>query len=123
MGLASKEGRVSDESELATVVGLLDDEYARAILTATSEEAMSVTELSDACDVSMSTAYRRVEQLSDVGLLVERTRPRPDGHHDEVYIANLDSVEISLRDGELEIDLDRRSTDMADQLTRLWGNF
>jgi len=114
---------VSDESDLETVVGLLDDEYARAILTATCEEPRSVSELSEECESSMTTIYRRVERLSDADLLTEGTRPRSDGHHDTVYAANLDRVEIRLRDGELRFELDRRSADMADQLTRLWGRF
>ena len=114
---------MSAESDLETVVDLLDDEYARAILTETCNEPMSVSELSDACDSSMSTIYRRVERLSEEALISEHTRPRSDGHHDTVYAANLDRVEIRLRDGELRFDLERRSTDMADQLTRLWGRF
>jgi predicted transcriptional regulator len=114
---------VSEASDLETVVDLLDDEYARAILTETCEEPMSVTELGEVCDSSTATIYRRVERLAEADLLVEGTRPRSDGHHDTVYAANLDRVEIRLREGELRFDLERRSADMADQLTRLWGNF
>ena len=123
MSLDTQEGSVSDDSELSTVVGLLDDEYARAILTATSDEAMSATELAEVCDISTSTAYRRLERLEEEGLMLERTRPRADGHHDTVYAANLERVEVTLRDGQLHIEVDRRSTDMADQLTRLWEHF
>lgn len=114
---------MSEDSELSSVVALLDDEYARKILTATSDQPMSATELSEACDISMSTAYRRVERLQEENLLTEHTRPRSDGHHDTVYAANLDRVEVTLRDGQLHLEVDRRSTDMADQLTRLWEHF
>ena len=123
MSRALVEVRVADDPETGSLLGLLEDEHARTILTATSERPMSVAELSETHDLSMTTAYRRVDRLLEVDLLVERTRPRPDGHHDEVYAANLDRVEIKLRDGELEVDCERRSTDMADQLTRLWENF
>lgn len=114
---------MSGESELDSVVSLLDDEYARAILLATSEQPMSATELSDACECSLSTAYRRLERLQEESMVTEGTRPRPDGNHDTVYAANLDRVEIRLRDGALQVDVDRKSTDMADQLTQLWGRF
>lgn len=114
---------MSEEADFDTVVGLLDDEYARSILTATCQHPMSVTELTEACEASRSTIYRRAERLEEAGLLSERTRPRADGHHDTVYAANLDRFEIRLRDGELRFDLDYRSTDMADQLTRLWERF
>jgi predicted transcriptional regulator len=105
---------------MATVVSLLDDEYARSILTATSIEPMSAKELSERCDASLPTIYRRVEDLTEAGLLTERTRPRPDGHHYSVYAADLDRLTIDLEDGEFAFDLERRSEDVADRLTRMW---
>ena len=114
---------VSGEPPLETVVALLDDEHARAILTATDEQALSAKELSERCDVSQATVYRRVDRLTAADLLAERTRPRADGHHDTVYVATLEAVSIRLSDGELEFDLDRRGDDIADRLTRLWEEF
>jgi predicted transcriptional regulator len=114
---------VTADPALETVVGLLDDDHVRTILTATSTEALSASELSERCDVSESTIYRRVERLRDATLLVEQTRPRADGHHETVYVANLDSFEVTLRDGELSVSVRRRGDDLADQLTQLWGNF
>lgn len=109
--------------DLAAVVALFNDEHVRAILTATSEEPLSATELSKHCDVSTSSIYRRLDQLTDADLLDERTRPRADGHHETVYVSRLDRFELTIRDGDLSWELDRRSDDVADQLTRLWGNF
>lgn len=114
---------VSDEPTLATVASLLDDEHVRTILAATSDDPRSVNELSDRCDVSPSTIYRRVERMTDAGLLAERTRPRSDGHHETVFLATLDRVEISLEDGHLHTRVERRRSDPADQLTELWENF
>jgi len=114
---------VSGDPTLETVVALLDDDHARAILTATSDDALSAKELSDRCDVSQATVYRRVERLTDAGLVTERTRPRADGHHDTVYAATLDELTIRLRDGELAFELDRVGDDVADRLTRLWEEF
>jgi len=119
---ARREGSVSDDPDVETVAGLLDDEYARAILTATSTEPMTATALSDRIDASLSTAYRRTNRLVEVGLLDERTRPRADGHHDTVYTATLDRVEVRLRDGELTIDIERERSDLADGLTSLREN-
>ena len=114
---------VSGEPDLATVVALLDDGQVRSILEATSDEPRSVNELSERCDVSPSTIYRRVERMTSARLLGERTRPRADGHHETVYYATLDRLEISLEDGHLQFTLDRQHTDPADQLTDLWENF
>ncbi|MDQ2074063.1 helix-turn-helix domain-containing protein [Haloarcula sp. H-GB4] len=114
---------VPDDTTLEAVVGLLDDEHVRTILTATSGDALSAKELSERCDVSQATIYRRVERLTAAGLVDERTRPRADGHHDTVYVATLDEVSIRLRNGELRFDLERRGDDVADRLTRLWEDF
>jgi len=53
----------SSEPDLATVAGLLDDEYARAVLAATSTQPKSATEIAEECDASVSTVYRRTERL------------------------------------------------------------
>ena len=111
---------VSEAVDLATVVSLLDDECARAILVATSTAAMSATELDDHLDASLSTVYRRLERLDDAGLVVEETRPRADGHHDTVYSADLDEFTVSLADGELDCELHRRREDVAGRLARRW---
>ncbi len=114
---------VSDEVPLETVISLLDDATVRTILTATNVEALSAKELSEQADVSQATVYRRVERLTDVGLLTERTRPRADGHHDTVYVATLAELSIQLAGGEFEFEVDRHGDDIADRLTRLWEDF
>lgn len=113
---------VSEGVDLATVVSLLDDECARAILVATSTAAMSATELDDDLDASLSTVYRRLERLDDAGLVVEETRPRADGHHDTVYSADLDEFTVSLAEDGLDCEIQRRRDDVAGRLARRWGN-
>jgi DNA-binding transcriptional ArsR family regulator len=115
--------RPVSDTDLSTIVGLLEDEHARRILTATSVEPMSKTELADNCDVSLPTISRRIERLDAADLVDEQTRARPDGHHDTVYVARLDRFEVRLRDGELEYDLQRMDRDMTSELQRLWSKF
>lgn len=122
-GPDDQDANAPDERRLDSLLALLEDDHARAILTATSVEPMSAAELSDHCDVSQTTVYRRVERLVDAGLVAERTRPRADGHHDTVYVARLDELSVRLRGGTLEFDVTRRSDDVADRLTRLWEGF
>jgi len=112
---------VSEDPDFETVVGLLEDEYARSILTALSEEPMSASELSERCDHSLPTVYRRTDRLVAAGLVAERTRPRSDGHHDTVYVARLDELSVRLRDGELRYEVEHREEpDVADRLTNMW---
>lgn len=114
---------MSEDPGFETVVGLLDDEHAREILAATSIEPMGSADLAERCDASRQTVYRRLDRLEDAGLVAERTRPRPDGHHDTVYLATLDGLRVQLREGEYHFELDRHDPDMADELERLWGDF
>ncbi|WP_394352359.1 ArsR/SmtB family transcription factor [Halolamina sp. R1-12] len=110
------------EAKIEAVAGLLEDETARAILTQTSREPMSASELKQRCDASGPTIYRRLEQLRERDLIEEQTRPDPEsGHHKQVYAPNLRRVTVELVDGELRLEIDRRE-DMSDRFTRLIEN-
>lgn len=111
---------MSEELPVEEVLSLLDDEYARAILIATSTEPMSANQLAEACDASLPTVYRRINRLTDHDLLAEHTELDEDGHHYSSYEATLESVEIDLTDGELTADVSREPTDAADRFTELW---
>ena len=108
---------VSEDPDLETVAGLLEDKTAQAILTETSTRPMSANALAERCDASGPTIYRRLERLRDCDLVVERTDPDPDGgHHRTVYVATLDSVEIELTPGGFEVVVSRRDR-AADRFT------
>jgi predicted transcriptional regulator len=109
--------------DLATLVDLLDDGHVRTILAATSAEPLSAATLADRCGLSTSAVYRRVDRLTDAGLLDERTRPRSDGHHEAVYVATVERFELVVRDGEMDWTVEHTEADVADELTRLWGKF
>lgn len=114
---------MSDDTNLETVVGLLDDDHVRTILLAMSEDPLSASELTEECDAPQQTVYRRLECLQKAGLVDDRTGVRKDGHHDTVYMATLDRVSIRLRDGAFEFELERTHTDAGDELTDLWRKF
>jgi predicted transcriptional regulator len=107
-----------DEDDLA-VVSLLDDDCAATILRHTSEEAMSANDLTEHCDASEPTIYRRLERLSDHDLVAERQEVDPEGHHYKTYTARLERVVIELDDGRFETEVFLRE-DPADQFTRLF---
>lgn len=105
-----------DSSEL---FALLDDEYARAILTETSDRAMSARTLSERCEASLPTIYRRLDRLGECDLIGERTEIAPDGNHYSVYEARLERLEVTLDEGDLSVEVTREE-DVADRFTRLW---
>ncbi|WP_254921632.1 helix-turn-helix domain-containing protein, partial [Halorubrum sp. Ea1] len=50
-----------------------------------ADTPMTTSELADACDIALSTAYRKVERLSETPLLVEGVRFDPEGDHAAEY--------------------------------------
>ncbi|WP_247008500.1 ArsR/SmtB family transcription factor [Halorientalis litorea] len=122
---------MSEDWELAEVLDLLSDEYARSILAATSVEPMSAKQLAEQCDASLPTIYRRVERLQEYDLLEERTRVDLTGSHHKMYSATLSEFSMDLEDGGYEGTIERVSradfpgedeTDTADRFTEMWEN-
>lgn len=112
---------MSEDTLSSEVYALLDDEYARTILTSTNTTARSAKELSETCDASLPTIYRRVERLIDCGLLEEQTEIEDDGHHYSVYKARLKRLTVELEDDELTLKIEEQPTeDMADRFTNIW---
>lgn len=110
---------MSEDDEIERLAAVLEDPTARTILTEASREPVSATTLSERCDVSEPTIYRRLDDLRECDLLVERTKLDPDGgHHRTMYSTNLERITVELRDGELALQVQRRE-DPADRFTRL----
>lgn len=87
---------VDDVPAARALLSALNDERCRSIIAATTEEPQSATELSDACDIPLSTTYRKLETLTDAGLLAERTRISPGGSHPSEYSLRLEDVVLSV---------------------------
>ncbi len=81
------------DSEL--VVELLDDDEA-VDLFQTASESMTIQQLAAECDVSQSTAYRKVDKLTEAGLLVETTAKRPDGDPPARYKRRAPAVTVTV---------------------------
>jgi Fe2+ or Zn2+ uptake regulation protein len=118
---------VREDVDLDEVLELLSDEYARSILAATSIEPMSANTLSDRCDASLPTVYRRIEWLQAYDLIEEQTRVELSGNHHKVYSATLSEFAVDLDDGTFEGTLERTSRadfadqdDTADRFTSMW---
>lgn len=88
----------------------LNDPGCRSILDATGEEAMSANELSEACDLPLSTTYRKLELLTEAGLLSEGIRIRRSGKHTNEYTRRVEEVHLTMcGDGGLEMTLEARA--------------
>lgn len=107
---------MGQSNRLDTITRLLGDECVQTILKETTQEPMSAAELTEACTASRATVYRRLNELTDHGLLVEQTRPDSAGHHHTVYAAGLDRVVIDFVDGEFKVTVTKRQR-AADRFT------
>ncbi|MEF8852118.1 MAG: helix-turn-helix domain-containing protein [Haloarculaceae archaeon] len=110
---------MSTDADPEAVLALLGEQRVREILVATSREPLSAAQLSEECDVAVSTIYRRVEEMSDVDLLVERTQIEPDGSHHSVYEANVDHLDVDIDDGSIDVEMHVRE-DAAERFSRIW---
>lgn len=86
-----------------TVFDVLSDERARQILVAAVESPKSAEELSERVVGSLSSLYRRIEVLTEYGLLAEETRLDPEGHHYCVYTVNCENIDISLSEDNITL--------------------
>jgi hypothetical protein len=111
---------MAEDGDVRALASLLEDEYARAILIHTSVREMSAPELSEACDASVSTIYRRIDRLQRYDLLEGRLQLDRDGHHYNTYTARLERIVIELEDGEFDVEVTYREETAADRFTDLF---
>ena len=78
---------------------LLGDSYTRRVLEAVAEQPRTGSEVMEAADVSKATAYRRLNDLQEAGLVETELVIDPDGHHHERYHAVLERIELSCANG------------------------
>jgi len=102
-------------------VSALNGQKGRRILSETAPEALSAGEISGRCDSPLSTVYRKLEQLVDAGMLVERVRL--SSHQDYTRECLPDVTEINVDIGGesgLSLVLSRRSPspELPDQSTQ-----
>lgn len=105
------DGHVVAEDDAKPLLDALGDGDCRAILDATSDGALSASEVAETCDLALSTTYRKLDLLTDAGLLVERTRIRRSGKHASEYARAVEDVVVSFGPGgETELRVTRRDS-------------
>jgi DNA-binding transcriptional ArsR family regulator len=105
---ATEESTVSDAEDVQALLDALHDPDCRAVLDATGGESLSARELSEVCDLPLSTTYRKLDTLTTIGLLEERTRLCPDGKHASEYARRVESVDIDVDEDGFELTVSRR---------------
>ena len=87
------------ESEIQSLLDALGDPDCHRILETVSDDALTVKEVAEACELSISSAYRKLDRLTGGQLVEKRTRMHTDGHHASEYIRQVDDIVLNLNDG------------------------
>lgn len=101
------------------IIDILSDDIGKRILVTTDQQAMSAQRLEGHCDASLATVYRRIEDLLELGLLREQVEIQADGNHYKRFESNLDRLAVSIEDGDIDIDVERRD-DPPDRFRAIW---
>jgi hypothetical protein len=95
---------IKDEKLKRALLKALADEYSSKILSTTAWKAVSVMDLVRDEGIPTTSAYRRVNELKEQGLLVvERTVITQDGKKFDLYKGTFREVTITFRRGSIEV--------------------
>lgn len=84
----------SVDSEAA--LGALNDPDCRDVLAAATGKARTAGELKETCGIPRSTLYRKIDRLTDAGILEEGVRLSPNGAHASEYRCAVEAITVSL---------------------------
>lgn len=108
--------RIVDEERAQTVLDALDDPECRTILDLTSAEALSAQEVAERGTFPLSTVYRKLDVLTDAGLLEARTRVRRGEKHTTEYRRAFDDVVVTVGPcGEMDVMVSQREYARSDE--------
>lgn len=110
-----------DAPDLQDVLDALDDPDCRTIINHL-DEPMTANDLSEVCEIPVSTMYRKLDLLSDASLVEEQIDIRPDGRHTTRYVLAFGEVRIALDDDRsLDVAIKRRDQTPEERLSELWS--
>jgi predicted transcriptional regulator len=113
--------RITSQNVRDAIIRALADEYSRKIILGTLTRARAVEELSQSENIPISTAYRRVNELKEMGILtVEKTILTDEGKKFELYRSSFRGIHMDMSQGEIILHVDLNE-DVATRLTRLWA--
>ncbi len=112
-------GRVPRPMEEA-ILGALGDAQSRAILLCLNDAPRTVQELVQKCELPQASAYRKLRELQDAGLVgVQRSALSPDGHRTDLYRSLVILAKVELSRDRLEVTAAFRDL-AAERLGDLW---
>jgi DNA-binding transcriptional ArsR family regulator len=117
-----RDSSAGEESpDLETILDALHDEDCRTIVSHLTEP-MTADTIAERTDIPLSTTYRKLDVLTEAGLVAEGVELRSDGQHASQYMVAFDEVSIELTDEmALEVDVTTESQSADERLANLWS--
>lgn len=97
------DGKTVRGDDAESLLQLIGDEYTQRVLAAFGDEAVTGRELIERAEVSKATAYRRLDDLQEVGLVESTLHIDPDGHHCEQYQLAVSELAVSFGADDFEV--------------------
>lgn len=95
----------SDAASGQDVLVALSDPDCQCMLSRMTDGAMTASELAGTCEIPQSTLYRKLELLTDTGLVEERVRIDRNGKHASEYVASVEDVVVTF-DSDCQVEVD-----------------
>ncbi|MFW6320553.1 MAG: ArsR/SmtB family transcription factor [Halohasta sp.] len=105
----------TDSAAVDELLELLSDAYACEILRELQEEPLSADDLVDRCSMSRPTVYRRLDALTDAGIVDATPRLAADGHHRREYRLSLASLSVRVDEDGIDGTVRTTSADRRSQ--------
>jgi DNA-binding transcriptional ArsR family regulator len=90
--------------DVQAVADALADPDCRRIVAALGSP-LTAKEVADRCDLSRTTAYRKLDALREADLVEERIEVRDDGHHPRQYVRDVAGVVVTYRDDDFDVEV------------------
>jgi len=101
------------------ILAALGDEYSAEIL-GRADDALSAQELSEELDVPIATTYRRIEELTETGLLEHHDRILSDDRRRvNVYRRCVSQIAVTFGEGTVSVDVEERG-EVKNKLDDVW---
>ena len=110
-----------DGPTLQDVLDALDDSDCREILKKI-DEPMTAKELTEHCNIPLSTVYRKLDLLSAASLVRELMHIDPERGRITRYQRDITDVTISIGDGDqFDVAINRRMLSADERLAEMWS--
>jgi predicted DNA-binding transcriptional regulator YafY len=113
--------RNEDAPAVQVVLDVLEDTDCRTLLRETAQP-MTAKELIEACDISESTMYRKLDRLSKATLVREFYEIHPERGRITRYQRDLTSLNISItEDDRFDVTINRPRRAVDERLADMWS--